>query len=111
MGAELPDAKLWLKLMASSKQKVAGAKEKGSAAVLQITEVQGRLGKVTERCNAFHGRLREVEAESGCRLIRSNNVLAKQASMCKVFRGIIGKAVKVSDGFENRLGSELVNLF
>lgn len=90
---------------------VTAADEKAAAAISQVSVVNGELCKVAEKRNEFECRLRKVETESGCRLIRFNILLVKQAGMDKVLHSVIEQSVSVLDGFINRTGGEIVNSF
>lgn len=48
------------------KQRATDADEKSADVVSELAEVKGELDKIAEKRMEFEGRLREVEAESGC---------------------------------------------
>lgn len=79
--AALLDVKLKLKLMENWKKRVTDSNEKAAPSLPEVAELNGELEKAVEKRNAFVGRLREVEVESGRQMIRLNTLLLKYTPM------------------------------
>lgn len=85
-------------------KRVTDADQNAATALLEVAEANGELRKVAEKRTELESRVTKVEAESGCRLIRLNTMMGKQARMEKVLRDVIKESVGVFDRFVNRHG-------
>lgn len=109
--AESRDAKSKLELMKDLKKMVTDGNKKTAADVSQAGQVYGELSKLSRKSNEIKGKLRKVEAESRCRLIRLNHLSVQQTIMYKAMHGVIEQSVSIFIDFGNWLGSERVKSF